>query len=105
MGRSGWSVLLLLVAGCPTSPTPRCATDRDCPAPLHECYRGLCVPVEGAGTDGGAADTRSPCPLGRTLCDGSCVDTSTSRDHCGGCDRDCHGGDAMCRFGFCMEDD
>lgn len=30
-----------------------------------------------------------PCAAGRTSCDGSCWDLSTSREHCGACNRSC----------------
>ena len=40
-------------------------------------------------------------PANMTLCDGSCVDTTTNPDHCGQCDRSCpHAG--VCSGGECV---
>ncbi len=47
--------------------------------------------------DGALADVPS-CPDGTELCDGVCVDTNTSTDHCGGCGISCNtgGGQEAC---------
>ena len=39
------------------------------------------------------------CPEAATACDGECVDTRTSDEHCGGCDQPCEGG--RCVRGEC----
>lgn len=47
-------------------------------------------PVDAAKPD--AADAATPCPGSQVRCDGACVDTTTSADHCGACGRSCGGG-------------
>lgn len=51
------------------------------------------TPVE-AGTDSGPS-----CAPGQQVCGASCVDTNTSAQHCGTCDRDCGG--TTCSAGAC----
>ena len=48
----------------------------------------------GCGDDGGV-----PCPTGERLCAGTCVDTSSDHDNCGGCGNNC--GDGTCSGGRC----
>jgi hypothetical protein len=45
-------------------------------------------------------DKTTSCPPGQIDCDGMCVDTSTSVDHCGTCGNDC-AGDQVCGNGTC----
>ncbi|MBL8678530.1 MAG: hypothetical protein JNK05_05170 [Myxococcales bacterium] len=60
----------------------------------------------GVSSDTGVvADTGAMCPPGQARCGGACVDTRTSRDHCGACDSPCvnpANGVAMCSSGMCM---
>ncbi|MFH2010568.1 MAG: MopE-related protein [bacterium] len=63
----------------------------DCAAQGLTCAAGTCVLV---------------CPLGTTLCSGSCVDTDTDPQHCNGCGNLCTNdhGTASCLSGTCAPD-
>lgn len=51
--------------------------------------------------DGSTGQCASPCEAGRTLCDGTCVDTSSDPAHCGGCSA-CPTGN-LCENGSCVQ--
>jgi hypothetical protein len=65
------------------------------------------VAPDGSNRDGNRDTTGkndgadSACPSKQTLCDGTCVDTSTSTSNCGGCGNAC-GADQVCSGGSCV---
>lgn len=80
-------------ADCPVG--ERCGTGEVCMAgcdatsrcpPGLECVSGACA-----------------CTPGLTRCGDACVDTGTSREHCGGCSNACTGTLAACEGGVCNE--
>lgn len=54
--------------------------------------------ADGSGRDVVASDTG--CTPPETVCGGACVDTASSREHCGGCGRACPAGQ-VCASGVC----
>ncbi len=62
---------------------------------------------DGGGGKLGYGDTNSrikpsdPIALGQAICNGACVDTSASSDHCGGCSAAC-AANQMCSVGRCL---
>src|SRR5207237_3614802 len=54
---------------------------------------------QNCGRCGNACDVLA----GRHCCGGACVDTTTSRDHCGGCDHACTGPGAACCASTCHD--
>ena len=54
-------------------------------------------------TEGGDAGTSAGCDTGQVECDGQCVDTTSSPDHCGSCGNSCAVGQA-CQGGSCTAD-
>ncbi|CAN5754669.1 hypothetical protein BH09MYX1_BH09MYX1_20530 [soil metagenome] len=69
------SVALLLACACASDPDPASQPD--------------------AGTND-ASDGASGCTGTQTSCSGSCVDTKTSAEHCGGCGLACGTGESCC---------
>jgi hypothetical protein len=55
----------------------------------------------GGGRDTVRSDVDSACPAGQTLCDGTCVNTSSSTSHCGGCGAAC-AANQVCSGGSCV---
>lgn len=53
----------------------------------------------GSSGSGPEPDSGLTCPGGQLVCGAACVDTSTSSQHCGACDRDCGG--TTCTAGAC----
>lgn len=100
-----WSVVLLLATGCSqlqdfdryTAGRPDASSEVVDSA--VDSAKDTFVPPTDDGT----------CPEGRTLCDGSCVDEKTDRDHCGSCSSceeqgvkgaaQCVGGECSCKSG------
>ena len=52
---------------------------------------GTCTAPQTCG-GGGAANVCGTCPAGSMLCNGTCVDTQTDDDNCGGCNNPCSTG-------------
>ena len=79
--------------------TPDCA-GRACGAdPVCGRSCGTCGGTEVCDT--GTGQCAAPCEAGRTLCNGTCVDTSSDPNHCGGCDA-CPAGN-LCENGSCTQ--
>ena len=57
---------------------------------------------EAGAPSGGTGGSAGMCSDDETPCDGACVNTLTSNEHCGGCDRPCSGGGRSCRNGECL---
>jgi len=51
---------------------------------------------------GAILSANAPCPVGQSLCNGRCVDTSTDAAHCGTCTTSCGAGN-VCEKGACQE--
>ena len=49
-----------------------------------------------------AGRTFTSCVAGQATCGGACVDTATSNDHCGGCNKPCVGAQKSCKAGACV---
>jgi hypothetical protein len=76
-----------------------CATLGACAALVGlEAYEGAGGAGGDAGTDG--RPDADPCPEGKLLCDGRCVDPTRDSLHCGGCDVRCSL-DGGCSDGGC----
>lgn len=84
-----------------------CETDLSVPTSCGGCttqcqgFRRLCAP---AGAGGGFSCT-DQCRNGLEECSGQCVDTKTSAQHCGGCDKPCPAvanGEPACVDGKCQ---
>lgn len=59
-----------------------------CCEPCHRCTdqaTGQCVNNCTEGTSCNRETGNCMCPEGKILCDGSCIDTNTSQNNCGGC--------------------
>ncbi len=69
-------------------------TSSDCETPLGTmtncaaCGNG-CGALEACDTTGATNVCSSTCGSPAMICGGACVDTTSSRSHCGGCDREC----------------
>ncbi len=55
---------------------------------------------EAADATEAAVDSGPTCEATETVCGGACVDTQTSRDHCGACGKACAAGE-VCSAGAC----
>lgn len=74
----------------------RCnGTDDDCDGSVDEA-----TDMEMCGAMRICSDGRCTCMTGLRACDGSCVDSMTSDEHCGSCGNSC-GSDASCVSGVC----
>jgi hypothetical protein len=74
------------------------APDRDA-APSNDVIPGATPDLGNAAAIDGATFS-NPCLGGRMLCDGTCVDVSTSMQNCGACGKVC-GGSEQCIAGQC----
>jgi hypothetical protein len=72
-----------------------CSADTDCP-PGSRCEQSTSSCVAGCTTS-------ASCPSGFDCCDQQCVNTDTSKDHCGGCGQPCTNanGTTDCSGGAC----
>ena len=61
-------------------------------------------PSAAGGADGtGGGGMSDTCPMGQSFCEGACVDTNASAEHCGECDQACENGE-VCMAGSCEFD-
>jgi hypothetical protein len=59
--------------------------------------------ADGETTESAESTTEGPCPdPGHELCSGTCVDTTTNRDHCGMCGYKCHPVMQNCENSVCV---
>jgi uncharacterized protein YkwD len=79
------------VASCMPSCSGRACGDDGCGGSCGTCASGFTCNASGACV----------CPSGRTDCGGTCVNTSTNRNHCGGCGMAC-GPTETCTAGACV---
>ena len=101
---AGLLFVLILVSAC---------TDTTQPPVSPAATQTTAVPLTSAtsGTSGTSVTTEIPattitsvnpsCSSGQTLCDESCIDTQSNRQHCGACGNACNEGEP-CSEGTCL---
>lgn len=123
---SFYAFSLLALTAC-AGPAPSCGTELEYDPAMGRCTcpdRGIyvcdspddcrCVPRDagvpddagepdaGMPEDAGMPDASLACAEGETICGGTCVDTQTSRSHCGTCANACASG-TTCELGDCID--
>lgn len=98
-----------------STPSAEGGTDANgstCAPPARSCPNGTCaapedpracgpscapcaVPTGGTAACTAAGVCEGRCPGAAKACDGACRDTTTDKDHCGGCGNACGGGDCV----------
>jgi hypothetical protein len=71
-------------ADCENGASDGCEADLSKPKTCGGCARS-CSPTEVCSNDAGPFACKSTCAAPRTICDGSCADTTKDPNHCGGC--------------------
>lgn len=110
--RFGIAVAILATLGC-KSGSPSDSSTTQCQAGYGDC-NGQCVPLttsDNCGACGKTCSGATPmcsngtcvsgCSDAQTKCGSSCVDTTSSKDHCGKCDNKCDSGES-CKSGKCV---
>ena len=101
--RFGWvAFATMLLTGCPESTTPDSGTMDSAVDTGARTDAGADTGAD-TGTGADAGDCPGGCDIGRSCCDGECVNMMNDPRHCGACATPCDAAGEFCQGGSCTD--